>query len=253
MDRVSSGSIQGRPLQRIGRVMKAVILAGGKGTRLKPYTTHFPKPLMPVGDRPILEIIVDQLRKADFSEIIITTGHLEEMVRAFFGDGGKFGITLSYSKEDQPLGTAGPLNLIRDQLTETFLLMNGDVLTDMDFPAMIEYHKSRKATATISLTQRKVDIDYGVVEVDEDLIFTRWKEKPTIQYLVSMGIYLLEPESLTYMPVSGFFNLPDLIVKLKAEQKTVAGYLHKGHWLDIGRPDDYETACEGLENGTLIF
>lgn len=231
--------------------MRVVILAGGKGTRLKPYTTHFPKPLMPIGDRPILEIIIEQLRDAGIMDIIITTGHLEEMVRSFFGDGQKFGVNIAYSKEDQPLGTAGPLNHVRDQLTETFLLMNGDVLADLDFQAMIEYHRSLRVTATVAVTRREVKIDYGVVELDDDFMFTQWKEKPTIHYLVSMGIYLLEPEALTVLPEEGFFNLPDLIVKLKTQRKVIAGYLHEGQWLDIGRPDDYEAACESCENGIL--
>ena len=233
--------------------MRAVILAGGKGTRLKPYTTHFPKPLMPIGDMPILEIIIKRLRDAGILDIIITTGHLEQMVRAFFGDGKKFGVSISYSKEDQPLGTAGPLNLIRDKLTETFLLMNGDVLSDLDFKAMIEYHRSRKGDATVALSRRKVHIDYGVVEVDKDLFFSVWNEKPTIDYLVSMGIYLLEPEALESMPEEGFFNLPDLIVRLKSQNKRVAGYLHHGFWLDIGRPDDYERACEDYEHHRYDF
>ena len=228
--------------------MKAVILAGGKGTRLRPYTTHFPKPLMPVGDRPILEIIIDQLKMAGFSEIIITTGHLEEMIRAFFGDGNRFGVKITYSKEEQTLGTAGPLNLIRDQLTETFLLMNGDVLCDANFPAMIEQHNLHQATATIALTRRTVDIDYGVVEVDEEMTFRTWKEKPIIDYLVSMGVYLLEPGALESLPKEGFFNLPDLIVSIEERKKRVSGYLHNGYWLDIGRPDDYAKACEGVEN-----
>lgn len=233
--------------------MKAVILAGGKGTRLKPYTTHFPKPLMPIGDRPVLEIIIAHLKKAGISDFIITTGHMSEMLQSFFGDGHKLGVNITYTREERPLGTAGPLNLVRDRLTDTFLLINGDVLTDVDFSVLIDYHKSKQAIATVALTKRKVDIDYGVVEVDEGFFFTQWKEKPSINYLVSMGIYLLEPEALLHMPEEGFINLPDLILLLHAQKKKVAGYLHQGQWLDIGRPDDYEAACEGHENGMLRF
>lgn len=228
--------------------MKAIILAGGKGTRLKPYTTNFPKPLMPVGDKPILEIVVHQLKDAGIDEIVITTGHMEELIRAFFKNGEKYGIKITYSKEDEPLGTAAPLNLIRDRLTKgTFLVMNGDVLSDIDYGHLITYHQERKkrhqSVATIALSERKVTIDFGVVSIAKDNLFYEWNEKPTINYMVSMGIYLFEPEALLSLPDKGFFNVPDFIIKLQKEGRAVSGYVHKGYWLDIGRPDDYEKAC----------
>ena len=228
--------------------MKSVILAGGKGTRLKPYTTNFPKPLMPVGEKPILEVVINQLKKANITDIIITTGHLEELIRAFFMDGKKYGVKITYSVEDQPLGTAGPLNLLRSQLTETFLLMNGDVLCDVNFLNMIKYHKEQKNAATIALTKRNVNIDFGVVKVTEDKLFSGWQEKPTFEYLVSTGIYIFEPESLESMPNEGFFNLPDFILALHRDKKRISGFLHEGYWLDIGRPDDYEKACNDIVN-----
>lgn len=224
--------------------MKGVILAGGKGTRLKPYTTNFPKPLMPIGDKPILEIVIKQLRDSGIKDIIIATGHLEELIRVFFQDGKKYGVSITYSKEDKPLGTAGPLNLIRDQLNETFLLMNGDVLSNIDFSKFIFYHKKNNNIATIALSKRIVEIDFGVVEIDGNNIFSRWSEKPTNNYLVSMGIYLLEPEALSSLPKNGFLNLPDFIMKIHEDKKKVAGYLHNGYWLDIGRPEDYKKACK---------
>jgi len=231
--------------------MKAVILAGGKGSRLKPYTTNFPKPLMPIGDKPILEIVIRQLEKADFKNVIITTGHMGEMIRAFFLNGEKYGVNISYSMEDEPLGTAGPLNLIREQLTETFLLMNGDVLSDIDFDNMLAHHKKNRADATIALSKRKVNIDFGVVKLDELNLFSNWQEKPTIEYLVSTGIYLFEPEALKSLPPKGHFNLPDFIMNLHKDNIKVSGYIHQGYWLDIGRPDDYEKACSDYEDNKI--
>ena len=223
--------------------MKAFILAGGKGSRLLPYTTNFPKPLMPIKDKPILEIVIDRLRKADIKDITFGTGHLAELLQAFFGDGGKFGVKISYSREDEPLGTAGPLNLVRDKFTDTFLVMNGDILTDIDFHELVNYHKNEKSIATIALSKRTVDIDFGVVTLKNDNQFSEWKEKPIIEYLVSTGIYIFEPEALDVLPSEGFFNLPDFIIKL-AENNKVSGYIHHGYWLDIGRPGDYAKACE---------
>jgi len=231
--------------------MKAVILAGGKGTRLKPYTTHFPKPLMPIGERPILEIVIRKLKEAGCLDIIITTGHMGEMIRAFFLNGEKFGVNISYSIEKEPLGTAGPMNLIREHLTDTFLLMNGDVLTDIDFKKMIAYHRKNKANATVALSKRTVDIDFGVVEIDESNHFSKWREKPKIEYLVSTGIYLFEPQSLDSLPSRGYFNLPDFIINLDRNKKKVLGYIHEGYWLDIGRRDDYEKACLDYEDNNI--
>lgn len=222
--------------------MKAVILAGGKGTRLRPYTKIFPKPLVPIDDKPVLEIIINQLARNDFTEIIMAVGHLAELIQTFFGDGSKFGVKIEYSREDQPLGTAGPLLQVQDQLTETFLMMNGDVLTNLNISELIEFHKSNKAAATIAVNKRKVDIDYGVVETDDHATINNWLEKPTIDYQVSMGIYILEPEALDYIPSNEAFDLPDLILALINDNKLVKGYFFDGFWLDLGRPEDYERA-----------
>lgn len=223
--------------------MKAVILAGGKGRRLLPFTTNFPKPLMPIGDKPILAIVMEKLKKSGVENVIITTGHLEDLIRLFFTDGSKFGVNITYSKEEEPLGTAGPLNLIRDQLNETFIMMNGDVLSDLDLNKLISFHKERNSIATVVLTKRTVHIDFGVVDINEQSHFSEWKEKPTIEYLVSTGIYLFEPEALESLPKEGFFNLPDFVENLHKDGKTVNCYVHDGYWLDIGRPEDYEKAC----------
>jgi len=227
--------------------MKAVILAGGKGTRLRPYTTAFPKPLMPVGDKPILEIILRQLKSHGINEIIMAVGHLAELIMTFFGDGSKFGVRIKYSREDEPLGTAGPLSLVKDELTETFLVMNGDILTTLNYSDLIEYHKRSGAIATIALNKRDVYIDFGVVELDEDSNITDYIEKPTLHYLVSMGIYVFEPEVLKYIPNNKKFDFPDLVKKLISAGEKVKGYIYDGYWRDIGRPEDYEKACNEID------
>ena len=222
--------------------MKVVILAGGKGRRLTPYTMVFPKPLVPLDDKPILEIILKQLSSYGMKDIIMAVGHLSELIETYFGDGKKFGVKIEYSNEVQPLGTAGTLRLFREKLDDTFILMNGDILTDMNLKKLVEFHRKNKASATISLTRRKVDLDYGIVEVDSKKNLTNWSEKPKINYYVSMGIYVLEPEVVDLIPAKKVFDLPDLITKLMRQKQTVKGYVYKGYWLDIGRPEDYEKA-----------
>ena len=180
--------------------MKAVILAGGKGVRLKPYTTHFPKPLMPIGDKPILELLIQKLKEANICDIIITTGHLAKMINVLIGDGSTMNVKISYSLEDKPLGTAGPLDLLRDNLNEDFVLINGDVLTDLNFSEMIEFHKRNKNTATIGTIERSVFVDFGLVKLNSSNDYIGWEEKPTLRYLVSMGIYILSPGALHSLP-----------------------------------------------------
>ena len=227
--------------------MKAVILAGGKGTRLKPYTTVFPKPLMPINDKPILEIVIRQLKSHGFDEVIITVGHLAELIMTFFGDGSKFGVKIKYSREDKPLGTAGGLGLLKQELNETFLMMNGDVLTSLNYSDLTDYHKRNGAIATIALNKREVYIDFGVVELDNDNSIVGYKEKPKINYLVSMGVYVFEPEILKYIGPKKFLDFPDLVKKLISNGETVKGYVYDGYWLDIGRPGDYERANREIE------
>ena len=227
--------------------MKAVILAGGKGTRLKPYTTVFPKPLMPINDKPILEIVIRQLKSHGFGEIIITVGHLSELIITFFGDGGKFDVKIEYSREDKPLGTAGGLGLIKKELNETFLMMNGDVLTTLNFSDLVSYHKRNDAIATIALNKREVYIDFGVVELDDSDSIAGYIEKPKIEYLVSMGVYVFDPRVLEYIRPNEYLDFPDLIKELISNGETVKGYIYEGYWLDIGRPDDYEKANSEID------
>ena len=227
--------------------MKTVILAGGKGTRLKPYTIVFPKPLMPIGDKPILEIIIRQLKSQGFRDVIITVGHLGELIINFFGDGSRFGVDIKYSREDEPLGTAGGLSLISEDLKETFLMINGDTLTALDFAELISYHKRNGAVATIALKRRGVYIDFGIVELDSTCSVRGYVEKPTINHLVSMGVYVFEPEVLNYIRPSESLGFDELIKLLISEGKTVNGFVFDGYWMDIGRPEDYEKANEEIE------
>jgi NDP-sugar pyrophosphorylase family protein len=227
--------------------MKAVILAGGKGTRLKPYTTVFPKPLMPVGDKPILEIVIGQLKSCGFDEAIITVGHLAELIMTFFDDGSKLGVKIKYSREDKPLGTAGGLGLLKNELNETFLMMNGDVLTTLNYSDLVSYHKRNGAIATIGLKKRDVKIDFGVVEIDDGNSILGYTEKPEIGYLVSMGVYVFNPKVLEYIKPNEYLDFPDLIKELISNGETVKGYVYDGYWLDIGRPDDYERASRDID------
>ena len=227
--------------------MKAVILAGGLGTRLKPYTTVFPKPLMPIGESPILEIIVKQLKAKGFNEITLAVGHLSELIMAFFNNGSKYGLKIEYSKEEKKLGTAGGLGLLKNKLEDDFLVMNGDVLTGLDFSEFLEFHKETGSIATIALNRRHVDIDFGVVELDENRALIGYIEKPKIDYLVSMGVYAFNERILEFIPSHEYLDIPDLMKRLLSEGEKVNGFIHDGYWLDIGRPGDYIKANEDIQ------
>jgi len=225
--------------------MRAVILAGGKGTRLAPYTTVLPKPLMPVGEMPILEIVIRQLAYHGFQNLTLAVGYLAELLMAYCGDGSKFGVRLNYSHEEQPLGTAGPISLVPD-LNETFLVMNGDLLTTIDYSAMWKYHKERGAIATLASYCREVKIDLGVIE-SEDGWVKEYIEKPTYRYAVSTGIYIFEPEVLKFVEHGQRLDLPDLVRRLMHAGEKVNIYNFDGYWLDIGRHDDYDTAVKEFD------
>jgi NDP-sugar pyrophosphorylase family protein len=232
--------------------MRAVILAGGKGKRLAPYTTVFPKPLMPIGDMPILEVVLRQLKHHGCDDVTLAVGHLPELLMAFFGDGSKWGMTVRYSREEQPLGTAGPLALISG-LHETFLVMNGDVLCDINYSELVAYHKRQGAMATVASYVRTVHIDFGVLETDAEQFITEYREKPSLTYQVSMGIYVFEPEVLRYIEPGRYFDFPDLVKLLIGKGHKVAAYPFSGYWLDIGRPDDYERAVNEFEQQKHLF
>jgi NDP-sugar pyrophosphorylase family protein len=232
--------------------MQAVILAGGKGRRLAPYTTILPKPLMPIGDLPILEVVIRQLKRAGFDEVTMAVGYLAELLMAYFGDGHKWGVQISYSREEQPLGTAGPLGLIAG-LNQPFLVMNGDLLTTLDFRALWDYHLSRGAIATLATFQRDVKIDLGVIDVDQQGWVQGYIEKPVYHYAVSTGIYVFHPDVLGHIPNQQRMDLPDLILKLLATGERVIAYPFDGIWLDIGRVDDYERAVAEFQDHRTEF
>ena len=224
--------------------MKAVVLAGGKGTRLAPYTSILPKPLMPIGDMPILEIILQQMKKAGITEVILTVGHLAELLRAFFNDGERFGLKIEYSVEEIPLGTAGPLSLVAPSLGETFIVANGDVLTTLDLRDLVSAHRQSGAIATIASHARLVKINLGVLQVDGSNELTGYIEKPTFDYIVSMGIYVFEPEVLGYIPHNNYLDFPELVLNMIGNGERVMSYRFDGYWQDLGRPDDYEQAVQ---------
>jgi NDP-sugar pyrophosphorylase family protein len=229
--------------------VKAVILAGGKGTRLRPYTTVFPKPLMPIGEKPILEILIRQMSAKGIKDIVVTTGYLAELIMAFLGDGSRFGVKVKYSKEAKPLGTAGGLGSLKKELGDTFLMANGDLLTTLDFAELVDYHKKNGAVATIALKKRSIRIDFGVIELDGSSNNVKgYTEKPTIESFVSMGVYVLNSEVLNYIQEDEYLDFPNLIQILMAAGQTVKGYVFDGYWLDIGRPDDYEKANADIQD-----
>lgn len=229
--------------------MRAVLLAGGRGTRLRPYTTVLPKPLMPIMDKPILEIVVRQLQKAGFEHITFAVGYLAELIQAVFSDGRRFGLTIDYSFEEHPLGTAGPLSLI-DPPTDDFLVMNGDILTNLDFADFIRAHRAYDAVATIAVFNKAVPISLGILEIDDHQRVVGYTEKPTLFYPVSTGIYCFSPRVLKFIPRNSHFDLPDLIRRLFHESiDNVRAYRFDGYWLDIGRPEDYEVAVQQYEKG----
>lgn len=229
---------------------RAVVLAGGLGTRLRPYTTVLPKPLMPVGDRPILDIVVRQLKAAGFGHITISTGYLAELIEAFFGDGQKYGVRIDYHREAEPLGTVGALSMIDDLGESDFLVMNGDVLTDLDYGALLERHTQDGAAATIATRERDVQISLGVLrfeDPDDDTLLTGYAEKPKVRYEASMGVYCFTPRVLGHIEPGKRLDFPDLVLKLIAAGETVRAARSEAYWLDIGRHDDYQEALDEFE------
>ncbi|MFV0364805.1 MAG: NDP-sugar synthase [Suipraeoptans sp.] len=224
---------------------KAVILAGGKGTRLRPYTSVLPKPLMPIGDYPILEVIIRQLKNYDVTDITLAVNHQAELIRAYFGSGDKLGVKISYSIETKALNTMGPLRIIED-LPEDFLVMNGDVLTDLNYASLYNTHKKSDAIFTISAMKRTAKIDYGVLEVDKERL-VGFNEKPHHYYDVSMGVYMVNRKTLEFIPPDQSFGFDELMHTFLDKNIPVSVYPHEGLWLDIGRPDDYMQAIDNFE------
>lgn len=227
---------------------RAVILAGGTGTRLRPYTVVLPKPLMPVGDYPVLEVIVRQLARHRFERITMAVNHQANLIKAFFSDGARWDVCIDYSLESEPLSTIAPLTLIPD-LPEHFLLMNGDVLTDLDFSAFWDQHVSRDRGFTIAAASRQATTEYGVLHIDRDFRLTGFEEKPETEYLVSMGIYMVSRRLLARIPDGKRYGFDDLMRDLLKDGQVVDVAPHSGYWLDIGRPDDYQKAIDDFEKG----
>jgi NDP-sugar pyrophosphorylase family protein len=222
--------------------MHAVILAGGKGVRLRPYTTALPKPLVPIGDQhAILEIVLRQLATAGFTSCTIAIGHLGEIIRAYVGDGAQWGMKIDYATEESPLGTMGPLLTMRERLPESFLVMNGDVLTDLDFGDVLGRHRASGAPLTIATYARQVRIDFGVLTTDASRV-VGFTEKPSVDYRVSMGVYGLSRTTLDDYTPGLPLGFDELVLDLLKLDNPPHAYEFDGYWLDIGRPDDYDRA-----------
>jgi mannose-1-phosphate guanylyltransferase len=227
--------------------MRAVIQAGGKGTRLKPYTLVLPKPMMPVGDQPVIEILLKWLRRNSIEDVHITTGHLAHLIQTYCSDGNQWGMNIYYCEEPEPLGTVGALHLIKDQLTEAFMMLNGDLITDIDLAAFKRCHKDSGCPLSIATTNKKIDIDLGVLETTDGKV-TAFREKPKLSYQVSMGLYIMEPVILEYIPQGVPFGFDNLMYALLDKDIPVNTYKHEGTWMDIGRVEDFVAAQENWVN-----
>jgi NDP-sugar pyrophosphorylase family protein len=228
----------------------AIILAGGRGTRLAPFTTVLPKPLLPIGNRAILEVVVEQLASSGFGNLTFAVGYLAHLIEAVFKDGSEYGVDIDYLHEATPRGTAGPLADVR-HFDRPFLMMNGDVLTTLDYRDLYDAHVAAGNAMTVATHRRSVRTDYGVLHLDGEIVDTRrvvdWEEKPEHSHVVSMGVYMLDPIVTSYVPSDEPLDLPDLVLKLLADGKPVGAYAYDGLWLDIGRHDDYELAINEYE------
>ena len=229
--------------------VEAVIMAGGFGTRLRPLTEELPKPMLPIGGRPLMEWTIEQLRRAGVEHINVTTHYKPEKIIDYFGDGRDFGVKLNYLIENHPLGTAGALGLMEEP-TKPLLVINGDILTQVNFRSMLSFHQEHKADMTIAVRKYDFRVPYGVVESDGTFV-QKLVEKPTYSFFVNAGIYLLEPSAHRLIPRGQHFDMTDLIHRLLEEGRTVVGFPIVEYWLDIGRPADYERAQEDMAERRL--
>jgi NDP-mannose synthase len=237
-------------------IKQAVILAGGRGSRLAPYTTVLPKPLLPVGDGPILEVVIQQLARYGFMDITLAVGYLAHLIEAVFQDGSQQGVALKYHRELEPLGTVGPLALM-PEFDEAFLMMNGDILTTLDYGELYAAHVASGNLLTVATHVRTVTSAYGVLELvagnDATRRVTGFREKPAIDHSVSMGVYVVDPSVRRYIPVGEPFDLPQLVWRLLDEAQPVGSYPYDGYWLDIGRHEDYARAMDEFEEMKDVF
>jgi len=234
--------------------MKAIIMAGGKGSRLYPYSATLPKPLMPLGNMPVLELLLRQLLRAGITEVILAVSHLRHLIEAFFGDGSRFGMRIQYSLEDSPLGTAGPIGAVLDQLGEQFLLLNGDLVTSLDFRRMIQAHFDARPDVTIGVFERDLTIEFGLIEMDSDLRMTDYHEKPSQKHLISMGVYVIRAAAVRdFVAPDRRLDMPQLVLGMRHAGYDVRCHLQDCVWLDIGRPDDFALAQQMIETQMPVF
>ena len=228
------------------KLLTAVVLAGGKGTRLMPQTDETPKPLMPVGGQPVVEILLKQMQRTGVKTILMAVNHLAEKIESALGDGSKLGLQISYSHEEKPLSTVGPLKLI-DNLPEHFIVANADVITDLNFEKLFKYHLHSKSDLTIASYERQSQADYGVLSVDESGRVVGFNEKPVFNFIVSMGIYVFSKKILDFVPTNVAYGFDSLMFELIDKGAAINSYPYQGYWLDIGRHDDYARANEDVE------
>ncbi len=231
---------------------KVIIQAGGKGSRLYPYTKVLPKPLMPVGGMPILEIVIRQLAAQGFRDLTISIGYLGEMIRLCCGDGSKWGVRISYVAEEHPLGTIGPVKLVPG-LNKPFMVMNGDLLTDLNFAELLRWHQSGSAPLSIATYQKPVNVSLGVLDTNEDGMVVGFREKPTLHFPCSMGVYVMNPELLSLIPEDAPFGFDQLMYRMLAQNVPARSYDFRGTWMDIGRPEDFHDACDLFEKSPELF
>jgi NDP-sugar pyrophosphorylase family protein len=235
-------------------VTQAIIMAGGKGTRLHPYSALFPKPLMPLGDMPIIELLLRRLKRAGVTDVILAVNHLRHLIEAYCGDGSRFSLRIRYCSEDKPLGTAGALGNMIDQLEDNFIVSNGDLLTSMDLEAMAQQHLCQHADASIGVFQRENKIDFGLIEFDAEKRLHAYREKPTNLYYVSMGVYMLRREAARPFITKGeYLDMPTLLLQMREAKADVRCYHDECIWLDIGRPDDFALAQDMFEHNRALF
>ena len=232
--------------------MHAVIMAGGRGSRLAPYTTVLPKPLMPIGDRPILDVLLHQLVNAGVDGVTISVGHLSGLIESWIAHSGGYSVPVDFVYEDEPLGTAGALGNVR-RPDETFLALNGDVLTTLDFAQLVRDNRKHDSIATMAIKQRHVDIEYGVVHRGADGRIDRLEEKPRLEFTVSMGVYAMEPEIIDLIGAGERIDFPNLLVRASEAGHVVQTHLHEDYWRDIGNRDDYEAAVADFEADASKF
>jgi len=232
------------------KISEAVILAGGEGTRLRPYTVVLPKPLVPLGDRPILQILLSQLKEAGIEKITMSVGYLAELLQAYFGDGKALGLEIEYSIERKPLGTVGPLRLVKN-LPDDFLMLNGDIFTDLDFAALSDFHLSRNSLLTIACYRKRVKVDLGVIDIDDGAKVNGYHEKPEFNYPVSMGVYALKREIVELVPDDEYLDFPHLVEKMLSLGREISVFEHEGEWYDLGNAMDHQSAQESSLFGRI--